>query len=112
VDRLEETGFFTKWYDDAFFKAKVKAQVIAVNTARPLVFDDLQGAFYFMGIGAGIGIIALVGENMVRRLIDRKKAEVKRRARKRQKINKAFLHWNASLGRYEWIGNETLTLNV
>ncbi|KAF8782012.1 Glutamate receptor ionotropic like protein [Argiope bruennichi] len=66
VDRLEETGFFTKWYDDAFFKAKTKSTVIAVNTARPLALDDLQGAFYFMGIGAGIGIIALVAERFLR----------------------------------------------
>ncbi|XP_055934634.1 ionotropic receptor 93a-like [Argiope bruennichi] len=106
VDRLEETGFFTKWYDDAFFKAKTKSTVIAVNTARPLALDDLQGAFYFMGIGAGIGIIALVAENMFLRLTGKKKTKVRNKARRKQKINKAFLHWNASLGRYEWIDNE------
>ncbi|GFY36174.1 uncharacterized protein TNCV_4845461 [Trichonephila clavipes] len=44
VSRLEETGFFTKWYDDVFFKAKATAPIISVNKARPLALDDLQGS--------------------------------------------------------------------
>ncbi|GFR23046.1 uncharacterized protein TNCT_63121 [Trichonephila clavata] len=98
VSRLEETGFFTKWYDDVFFKAKATAPIISVNKARPLALDDLQGAFYFVSIGVGIGAIVFLFEILVFKFLNRKKI-TKGKLKKKQKM----AEWKAVESRLNWI---------
>ncbi|XP_054706913.1 uncharacterized protein LOC129216721 [Uloborus diversus] len=50
VNRLEEAGVFGKWYDDAIIKARIRAAPSHLLRVRPLSLNDLQGAFYFLGI--------------------------------------------------------------
>ncbi|KAG8173905.1 hypothetical protein JTE90_012963 [Oedothorax gibbosus] len=82
IDRLEETGFFTKWYDDEFIKATIKGSPVSVQGIRALSLDDLQGAFYMLGIGMGSGLISLILEVCVGKL-RRKKTRKRKRRNKR-----------------------------
>lgn len=47
---MEETGLLSKWYNDAFVKAQIRAPLVDIPGVRALSFDDVQGAFYFLGI--------------------------------------------------------------
>nr|XP_042906117.1 uncharacterized protein LOC107449070 [Parasteatoda tepidariorum] len=91
VNRLEECGFFSKWYDDEFIKATIKAPRVTVTEARALSMDDLQGAFYFLMIGNFLGFMELVTQLILatlyrktkKKIFKRKKPKTIHRRRKR-----------------------------
>ncbi|XP_035210497.1 glutamate receptor-like [Stegodyphus dumicola] len=68
IDRLEETGFFSKWYVDAFTKASIQAPLVKIENVRALSMDDLQGAFYFLSICLGICTTVLILEILISEL--------------------------------------------
>ncbi|GIY37514.1 uncharacterized protein CEXT_744881 [Caerostris extrusa] len=102
VSRLEETGLFIKWYDDVFFKAKADAPDVSVNTVRALAMDDLQGAFYFLGIVEGVGLIVFLVERFVSRFQIRRQTYVKSKPRRTHNTKQELLYWNANVGRHDW----------
>lgn len=88
IHRLTEAGLLQKWYKE---NQDAIIQEVHVNRRndddqlRKLSLNDLQTAFYILGIGLSVCLVVLLGENVHSRRRGKRRLRTKLQASKTQK---------------------------